>query len=313
MDPEISFKLKKNRDNSSSEDKIHTIGDLMEVEEGEFNVRMFSGDRMNDNGVRASRPSQTPIGEMEESERVIREAEALKAWLYATPGNCSRNLSSWNNELANHSVHQSSLVDENYLVIGTHVDPNLQQKIINCEYVDFSKRISKGNMMVNEDHRMELVSKGGLTYFVPVSDCDSIVINSFSRWEQAFRVFSNIFTRAHPQKASELIEYNHVIHTASGTFTWDNVYTYDKEFRMHLSNYPQLSWAVILQQALSMYLKDRIFRDHNQSGGNQFRQKSNETCRRYNKGKCPNGASCKYVHKCEECGKFGHSAHICRT
>ena len=267
MDPEISFKLKKNTDSSSLEDKIDTSDDLMEVEEGEFNVRMFSGDRMDDNGVRASGPAQRPIGEMEESERVIREAEASKARLYATPGNCSHNLSNWNNELANHSVHQSSLVDENYFVIGAHVGPNLQQKIINCEYVDFSKLISKGNMMANEDHRMELVSKGGLTYFMPISDRDGTVINSFSRWEQAFCVFSNIFTRAHPQKASELIQYNHVIHTASGTFTWNNVYTYDKEFRMHLSNYPHHSWAVILQQAWSMYLKDRIFRDHNQSGG----------------------------------------------
>ena len=47
------------------------------------------------------------------------------------------------------------------------------------------------------------------------------------------------------------------------------------------------------------------------ANNNQNKNKVYEICRRYNKGKCPNGAVCKYLHKCEECGKFGHEAHIC--
>ena len=67
-----------------------------------------------------------------------------------------------------------------------------------------------------------------------------------------------------------------------------------------------------------MYLKDCISTEgtrHNfNSGGSSsgnFIGKSKEICHRYNKGKCTNGVSCKYQHKCEECGKFGHGAHIC--
>ena len=34
---------------------------------------------------------------------------------------------------------------------------------------------------------------------------------------------------------------------------------------------------------------------------------------RFNKGKCTAGLSCKYDHRCLECGKFGHGEHICRN
>ena len=87
----------------------------------------------------------------------------------------------------------SSEVDERYLVIGVHVDPSIQQKIVNNEYVDFSRLLPKGRFG-SDDNRLELVSKGGATYFVPVAECDNTNIFNFSKWEQAFRVFSNIYT-----------------------------------------------------------------------------------------------------------------------
>ena len=134
---------------------------------------------------------------------------------------------------------QSALCDENYLLIGSHLDMSLQHKIINHEYVDFAKLIPKGRITKEEDSRLEIVSKGGSTYFVLVSDRETSMINSFTKWEQAFRVFSNVYACAYPNRSSELIQYNHVIYTALCTYMWDNVYMYDKEFRLHLSNYPQ--------------------------------------------------------------------------
>ena len=194
----------------------------------------------------------------------------------------------------------------------------LQLKIINNEYADFAKLIPKNRQSVapEEDHLMELVSKGGCTYFVPISDRETTAIHNFGKWEQAFRVFSNVYTRAHPHRAAELVQYNHIIFTASCTFVWENVYTYDCEFRRHLSHFPSQNWGVILQQAWSMYLKDMINRDENRFSGGSYsgnaRTKSNEICDRFNRGKCTNGASCKYLHKCKECGKFGHEQHICQ-
>ena len=152
-------------------------------------------------------------------------------------------------------------VDDNYMVIGGHVDPIVQHKIINHEYIDFARLLPKGNRSSSwDDNHMELVNKGGMTYFIPVADREmaSGGITNFNKWEQAFCVFSNVYTRAYPSRSSELIQYNHIIFTAMNTYVWDNVYTYDKEFCIHLSKFPQRSWLIILQQAWSMCLKDKI-------------------------------------------------------
>ena len=46
-------------------------------------------------------------------------------------------------------------------------------------------------------------------FYVP-ADRDSTATTNFSKWEQAFRVYSNIYTRTYPTKSTELIQYNHV-------------------------------------------------------------------------------------------------------
>ena len=126
---------------------------------------------------------------------------------------------------------------------------------------------------------MELISKGGSTYFVLVADREvNGSISSFNRWEQAFRVYSNIYTRAYLTRATELIQYNHLICTASLSFVWDNVYRYDKEFRLYMSNFPQHNWGIILQQAWSVYLKDKVSH-HRLEDGLQRTGRKKEICK----------------------------------
>ena len=73
---------------------------------------------------------------------------------------------------------------------------------------------------------------------------------------------------------------------------------------------------MILQQAWSVCLIDRItFKSGAENGkgfsGNYGNKK--EICKRFNKGKCTQGYRCHYDHRCLNCGKFGHGAHICRA
>ena len=154
-----------------------------------------------------------------------------------------------------------------------------------------------------------MVIKGGKTYWSPVVESTSI--NSFGKLEQAFRVFSDIFLRHYPAKSTELIQYNHIIHTASLTYVWENVYSYDKDFRLHISRHPTRSWGIILQQVWSMRLKDRIYKseydksnynNHNSSGSSPGVDRGgsnvvlNKVCRRFNRGKCSFGVTCRNEH-----------------
>ena len=154
----------------------------------------------------------------------------------------------------------------------------------------------------------------------PISERESMQINSYARWEQAFCIYSNILTAKFLQKATELPQYGHTIHSAAMSYHWENVYSYDREFRQHIGCHPERSWGVILQQACTMLLKDRLCNNSNHLfhkghfPGSKTNKKDQEPCRCFNKGKCTFGMSCKFDHRCSvpKCGKFGHGAHICR-
>ena len=272
VDSEITFNIAKQtvhgepkHDSTSSEDRIDMSDEMLEPD---INDQFIAECQ-----VQAMKMQQEQQRQLQDQgERVIRNAEASKARLFATQGN-----------LINvPNLTQTVSVDDNYMVIGGHVDSLVQHKIINHEYIDFARLLLKGNKSSSwDDNCMELVNKGGMTYFVPVADREMALggITNFNKWEQAFHVFSNVYTRAYPSHSSELIQYNHIIFTAVNMYVWDNVYTYDKEFHIHLSKFPQRSWSIILQQAWSMCLKDKISRDEFRASGQNSRPKSKEICR----------------------------------
>ena len=212
-------------------------------------------------------------------------------------------------------------MDQDYIVVGNHIKQSLQEKIVAGSYVDFSKLLPKDRILAEEDGQMDLVVRNGKAFWTPISE--GVTINNFNSWEQAFRVYSNIYTRAYPNKAGQLIEYNHVIHSISQSFTWENVYGYDRDFRLHMAwHHPDRSWVIILQQAWSMRLRDHLTHGENNAVNstghfnNSYHtpknSKSNNYCRRFNKGKCNLGRECAYEHRCSYCGKFGHGVIVCR-
>ena len=160
---------------------------------------------------------------------------------------------------------------------------------------------------------MTFINKGGVPFLVPVNDSKELeAITSYAKWDQAFKVFTDVITSRYPEKTTKLLQYNHVIYTASQTYVWDNVYSYDKDFRLHIARNPFRTWAVILQQAWSMRLKDKV-RYHDSSAGNAGQGGyKKDYCQRFQKGKCHLGLSCKFDHRWAICNKFGHGAHICR-
>ena len=248
----------------------------------------------------------------------IQEAESAKARIYEISGKergAQCELDDPVIQSLNQGFTHSMMVDEGFMFVASHIDPVLKNKIEKGEYVRFSKLIARDRVEVEEEVRMEMVNKDGKPVWVPASEKDLTTVNSFNRWEQAFRVFSDIYLKVHPQRAPELIQYNHVIYTALLSYSWDNVYKYDRLFHLHMEQNPTRQWSIILQQAWSLCLKDRL-------AGVQYWVQQGETskssdcegkpCYRFNRGKCTYGVNCKFEHKCLACGKFGHGTHNCR-
>ena len=253
---------------------------------------------------------KTPDERMEDN---IRDAELSRAIVFPASGNYNKN-----NITPKYTKGQyvnTAMMDEDYITVGSHLDEVTLNKIKNSEYVDFGKLIPKDRILATEENRLELVMKGGHTYYVPVAETTEI--SNFNCWEQAFRVYSNIYTKFFPHRSSELIEYNHIIHTISLSYPWENVYLYDKDFRIHISKHPERNWSIILQQAWSLRLRDRPGYVMNNQGGSLNNSKNSpetkvDECRRYNRGLCPFGSGCRYEHRCQYCFKLGHPIIQCR-
>ena len=251
----------------------------------------------------------------ERAARMIRDAEAAKQQILEVPGKdfLTPHI---DKEQVRGSYVNSILADEDYQVVASHVDESIKQRIVNNEYVNFSQLIPHDKISQEEDHRMVMMHKADETFFMPAADRDTSGINSFYKWEQAFHVFSNIYLEQFPYKAAGLIQYNHVINTTALSYAWENVYRYDREFRIHISRHPERSWAVVLQQAWNLYIKDRAVMEHRKSQGyhNEGRPSGSKKgiCFAYNLGNCQYGARCKFEHRCTFCGKWGHGAHVCR-
>ena len=251
------------------------------------------------------------------AEQRIRDAEVSRAMVFLPTGKGS------DRALQKHSNNQFVFTammdeDEDYITVGSHVDEFTIGKIRRSEYIDFGKLIPRDQILVAEDSRLELVVKGGQTYYVPVNKTTEIT--NFNKWEQAFRVFANIYTKYYPHQSSELIEYNHVIHTISMVYPWDNIYLYDKDFRLHIGKHPDHNWSIILQQAWLLRLREKTQSvmssngnvNHGSGLGNHSTlHKADEPGRWYNRGRCPFRSGCKYDHRCTYCFKMGHSVLNC--
>ena len=315
VDEDISFNMSKNRQtlNVSSDEQADTSDELMNVTDQFIADCAAEAERCRsvESNVEGRTIGRSPNPNVEIARTKIREAEASRVRAQPSAGNLL-------NETLNKAEMQVNAVsvDDHYMIVGAHLDSSIKHKILQHDYIDFARLLPRDRITHKEDHRMELINKNGNTYFVPVSDRECAGgINNFNKWEQAFRIFSNIYTKFFPHRASKLIQYNHVIFTAAQSYVWDNVYLYDKEFRMHLSNFPERSWAVILQQAWSICLRDKIRRNAEEgkfSSPGQNKPKR-ENCKRFNKGKCTSGTRCQFEHRCDVCGKWGHGAHICRN
>ena len=89
---------------------------------------------------------------------MIRQAKASKAQIYALPGNEQQLIVNHHTQPLSTEPSMTVEVDQNYVMVGAHIDSNIQDKIQSRSYVDFAKLLPKG--FNTDDHRLELIYKG---------------------------------------------------------------------------------------------------------------------------------------------------------
>ena len=81
------------------------------------------------------------------------------------------------------------------------------------------------------------------TFLMPINEKDSNkVIGSFRKWDKTFRIYWGIYTKAHPERANEMLQYANTIETAAETFALENAYAYDEVFCNLMEEFPQRPW-----------------------------------------------------------------------
>ena len=130
-------------------------------------------------------------------------------------------------------VFPKPTIDDEFFHLTCHVELNLISKIERGDFVELERLLPKDPSQLggNGDHRMELVNRDGFSYFVPVSDRELGKISGVHKWEQAFRVYAAIYSRANPHRSAEIWQYMYIINLASNSYSWDNVACYDFAFR----------------------------------------------------------------------------------
>ena len=200
-----------------------------------------------------------------------------------------------------------------------HIDESLKDKIKRGKFVELEKLIQKKILQYgDQEKRMQLINKDGVSYFVPSVDRESR-IDSIKKWEQAFRVYTTIYCQHNPSRSGEILQYIDVIHRAAAIFNWDNVAKYDYVFRHLMDEKPHRSWAKVYTQMWNITLNEPIkkFNENgNYSNNTNSQQKGqhkgkDKFCWKYNKNSCTFGKSCKFDHKCSYCGVHGHPVTAC--
>ena len=242
-------------------------------------------------------------------ERVVVEAEKFKATMVRPKG--------WLSSIKENPYYEGGIEDNQFIQVISHVDEQLVLKIEQGEYVDLRKLRISYKLKQNESQRygFQIKNDDGNSYLVPTSDEGEQKINHACRFEQAFRVYTTIYTTANPDRAPEIWQYVDTINRAATTYLWENVVAYDFQFRHLMAKNPRRSWNCTCTEMWNLTLLAPLSGRtaiHGSTAGGSFCTKRKEGyCWRFNKGSCKFGDNCRFKHRCSYCNSSSHGASKC--
>ena len=213
------------------------------------------------------------------------------------------------------------MADDEFFHLTCHVDPNIIPKIEKGEFVDLEKLLPRDptRKLSGDEGRMELANRDGAIFFILASKQEQGKISGVRKWEQAFRVYAAIYSRANPHRSAEIWQYVYIINLAASSYSWDNVACYDYAFRQLMAQHPEHCWSTIFQQMWSLSMRDPIshgsnissYRNRSNNNGNQVKGNRDNYCWRLNKNRCNFGTRCKFEHNCLYCDTYSHGLFNC--
>lgn len=137
-----------------------------------------------------------------------------------------------------------------------------------------------------------MVNRDGVSCLVPMDRDPVKEITGYKMWEVAFKVFMGIYNSKWPNDANQLLQYSHIIQTASLTYPWENVYNYDIAFREIKTDNPDRLWGMICQHTWSLELGEPTSKTTHQGLGSAQPMQSQprnanpnrRICWKFNKG-----------------------------
>ena len=211
--------------------------------------------------------------------KMLLEAEHFKAAVTAPKGMDNFFLN--RNEVFKGVVNERGglMDDDKFFHITCHVEPAIRAKIERGEFVELEKLLTRDHYKSRPDEgKLEFFNKDGHTYLTPANR--ELKITNVRRWEQAFRVYAAIYSKANPSHAAEIWQYVYVINTAAAAYVWENVSFYDYTFRQMMSVNPQRSWSKIFNQMWNLAMHEPIMRNqgfNNRKPSNQYVSNGNSS------------------------------------
>ena len=194
----------------------------------------------------------------EQSKRALLDAERFKAGIAPPKGRSGNNA---------HVLDVSQFIDtdDEFFNVTCHIEPNLVDRIERGEFVELERLLpprgphgGKLGFRQEDENRLRLIEENGEKFLTTTPAASDKGISSLRKWEQAFRVYAAVYTRANPSRAAEVWQYVHIIHTAALSWAWDNVAYYDYTFRQLMAYNPARSWAKTYTQAWNLSMCDPL-------------------------------------------------------
>ena len=194
----------------------------------------------------------------------------------------------------------------------THVPISLRGKVWKNEAAIEMKNLILDQRSFRSQPTMTLVQDPE-TNALQFHESNSIKdIYNWNQWQRAFRTFKALYLMAYPDKEPEMTKYENDIHVFSTQYYWNAVASYNLLFRQYLCDFPDYSWAKIDRDLFfSELVPNRMLLNVGNNPAKRKEQQGTGICRAYNRGNCIWGHHCQFEHKCNNCGRPGHSKLMC--